>query len=133
MSRLTRARKSPLASGAAEDEDLVRIHLPSGRLSLELDGSAHGIPGAVDLDAVDVLIDGSLLFSFDRAGSAAGIPFFDEDVLLFDRATQTFELVYDGSARHSAWIAADLDAVDGSLDPDADGLSDAADPCPLHA
>ena len=40
---------------------------------------------------------------------------------------------YDGSAQHAAWNAGDLDAIDGSLDPDGDGIFDAGDLCPFYA
>jgi hypothetical protein len=120
-----------LGGVTADDEDLVRIDLPAGTPSIVFDGSALGIAAGLDLDAADVLADGRMLVSFDGTGSVGGLVFGDEDALLFDPVAQTFALAYDGSAEYAAWGAGDLDAVDGSLDPDADGIDDAFDPCPF--
>jgi hypothetical protein len=117
---------------SADDEDAVRVDLPGGGVSLAFDGSRFGLPESSDLDALDALIDGSLLLSFDTSGVAGGVDFSDEDALSFDPGTQTFALAYDGSARYGAWLGADLDAVDGSLDPDGDSIADAADLCPFY-
>jgi hypothetical protein len=121
-----------LGAVVADDEDLVRIDLPAGTASLVFDGSARNIASGLDLDAADALADGRLLLSFDGDGSAGGVAFADDDALIFDPAAQSFALAYDGSAQHAAWSAGDLDAVDGSLDPDGDGIADAADPCPFY-
>jgi hypothetical protein len=122
-----------LGGVTADDEDLVRIDLPVGTPSLLFDGSARGIAPGLDLDAADVLIDGRLLLSFDGSGTVGGVTFNDEDALIFDPTAGTFALAYDGSSEFGAWAAGDLDAVDGSLDPDRDGIADAADLCPFFA
>ena len=44
--------------------------------------------------------------------------FDDEDVLEYDLFTGTWEIAYDGSARHAAWSGANLDAV-ALPEPDA--------------
>jgi hypothetical protein len=115
----------------ADDEDAVRIDQPGGAVSLPFDGSARGIASGIDLDGVDALVDGRLLLSFDVSGSVGGVDFSDEDALSFDPATNAFAMEYDGSLNHAAWLAGDLDAVDGSLDPDGDGIADASDLCPF--
>src|SRR5262245_46554499 len=117
----------------ADDEDLVRIDQPSGAVSLAFDGSALGVAAGLDLDAADALIDGRLLISFDGSGSVGGVNFSDEDALIFNPTSLAFGMAYDGSTQYAAWGAADLDALDGSLDPDHDGIADAADNCPFWA
>jgi hypothetical protein len=120
-----------VGSVVADDEDAVRVDLPAGGVTLAFDGSVHGLSGGIDLDGLDSLVNGRLLLSFDLSGSAGGVAFSDEDALLFNPATLAFSLFYDGSANHAAWVAGDLDAVDGSLDPDNDSIADAGDLCPF--
>lgn len=92
------------------DEDLVRFDGAS--FSLLFDGSAEGVPRALDLDgAVQRATDFVLLLSFDASGTVAGIAFDDEDVLAFDSTGPTWSLHYDGSAAHAALVAADVKAV----------------------
>jgi hypothetical protein len=122
-----------LGGVVADDEDALRVDQPGGAVSLLFDGSARGIAGGIDLDGVDVLADGRLLLSFDTSGSVAGISFSDEDALSFNLSSLAFAMEYDGSLQHAAWLAGDLDAVDGSLDPDGDGIADAGDLCPFFA
>ncbi len=108
-----------------EDEDLVQ--LSGGSFSLFFDGSAHGIPPSLDLDAAayDPIRD-RLWVSLDGSGvTAGGIVFEDEDVLALDRGAGTWSLAYDGSAAHSEWAAADLDALEvgtGSVPLFSDGF-----------
>lgn len=97
----------------ADDEDLVRLESTQPDVwSLFFDGSAQGVPAGVDLDGADFLdASGNLALSFDVSGSVGGVPFDDEDVLEFDRSSGGWSLRYDGSARHGALVAADVDAV----------------------
>ena len=93
-----------------DDEDLVRFD--GVTFSLFLDGSAAGVAGALDLDAVHHLDpNGHLLLSFDGSGTLGGVDFDDEDVLEYDPVGGTWEMAYDGSAQHSGWPQGDLDAV----------------------
>jgi hypothetical protein len=121
------------AIGVVDDEDLVRVDLPTGAVSMAFEASSWGIDPALDLDAADVWKNGRLLLSFDGSGRVDGIDFADEDALLFDPATGAFSLVYDGSAEHPAWTQTDLDAIDASPDSDGDGLTEALDVCPFWA
>lgn len=94
----------------AADEDLVAFD--GITFSLLFDGSAVGISESLDLDAVHYLdLNGNLAVSFDTSGEVSGIEFDDEDVLEYEPASGAWELVFDGSAQHSAWSQADLDAV----------------------
>ena len=110
-----------------DDEDLVRFD--GVTFSLFLDGSAAGVAGALDLDAVHHLDpNGHLLLSFDGSGTLGGVDFDDEDVLEYDPVGDTWEMAYDGSAQHSGWPQGDLDAVHGvaavaGAVPDGDGVS----------
>jgi hypothetical protein len=110
----------------ADDEDIVRFN--RGTVSLFFDGSAEGVTASLDLDAVHCLDSpGSLLLSFDGSGTVGGATFDDEDVLEFTPATGVWELVYDGSAQHGGWAAADLNAVYAATDPPSGGLPPALD------
>ena len=62
-----------------DDEDLVRFD--GVTFSLFLDGSAAGVAGALDLDAVHHLDpNGHLLLSFDGSGTLGGYPRAGESV-----------------------------------------------------
>jgi hypothetical protein len=94
----------------ADDEDIVQIH--NGVPTLFFDGSAHGIPTELGVDAVGRIgTDGHLLVSFDGSGTVGGVDFDDEDVLEVDPATNTWSLAYDGGALHAGWPVSDLVAV----------------------
>jgi hypothetical protein len=99
-----------LGAVTADDEDLVEFDGAS--FSLSFDGSAAGVPAALDLDAAHRLFDGTLGLSFDGSGQLGGVDFDDEDVLGYDPSGPTWSLLYDGSAQHSEWEGGpDLDAV----------------------
>ena len=94
----------------ADDEDIVQIK--NGVPTLFFDGSAHGIPTELDVDAIDRIdSNGDLLISFDGSGTVGGIDFDDEDVLEVNPGTNAWSLAYDGSALHAGWPAADLVAL----------------------
>ena len=97
-------------SFTADDEDIVQIR--NGVPLLFFDGSAHGVPPELDLDALDCIDrNGHLLMSFDGSGTIAGINFDDEDVLEFAPESNTWTLAYDGSAQHAEWPPADMAAL----------------------
>lgn len=92
------------------DEDLTKFD--GAGFDQVFDASAQGINGALDLDAVHFEpVSQLLLVSFDSGGSVAGIPFADEDLLLFNPINGQWSLAFDGSASDSAWVAANLDAT----------------------
>jgi hypothetical protein len=90
-------------------EDLVQFY--QGAFTLVFDGSASGVPAGMNLDAAHRLQGNRLAVSFDKGGSLPGVVFADEDVLEYDLAAHTWEILYDGSAQHAGWGAPNLDAV----------------------
>lgn len=112
-----------------DDEDLVAFN--GVLFKSAFDGSAAGVPEALDLDGAHNLGGGKLALSFDGSGSLGGVDFDDEDVLEYDAATGAWEMAYDGSAEHAGWASADLEAIhaeaatcDEGPDADGDGLAD---------
>ncbi|MFK7894627.1 MAG: hypothetical protein AB8G23_02265 [Myxococcota bacterium] len=91
----------------AADEDLVSWSALGG-FQLVLDGSTAGIPGELDIDAVQDLGRDTYLISFDTSGIVGGVTFDDEDVLRLDGSSWSLEI--DGSAVGPIAGAADLDA-----------------------
>ena len=97
-----------VAPGAvfAQDEDLLRF---DGTWTLFLDASAAGIPEAADLNAADLFDEtGEIALSFDIGGSVDGMPFDDDDVLVYDPASQVWG---KRLSQVAALDAADVDAV----------------------
>jgi hypothetical protein len=83
-----------------EARDVVRFD--GAVYQLAFDGSAHGVPNVVGIDALTRSASGDLVFSFDATfGSAAG-----EDLVRFDGGT--FAPYFDGSAP-AAGVPGDLD------------------------
>jgi len=100
-----------LPSVVAQDEDLVRFD-GVDQFELFFDGSAAGLAPGLDVDAAHFDTDsGRLLISLDGGGIAAGTVFGDEDLLEHDPIGDTWAIAYDGSAEHTAWAAADLEAA----------------------
>ncbi|HEX5065179.1 MAG TPA: hypothetical protein VFY49_03635 [Myxococcota bacterium] len=98
--------------GTVDDEDLVEV--VAGGFVMVFDGSANGVPANLDLDAASRPNETSaqLLLSFDDSGVIAGIPFDDEDVLLFDPGLGTWTLFADSSLSDPVdWPGADLVAL----------------------
>lgn len=97
----------------AADEDLVRFDGAAFALALDTSALALASPfdPALDVDAVDVHSGGVFALSFDTSGSAGGVDFDDEDVLLLDPDAPRVAMGFDASSVHAGWRAADLDAV----------------------
>jgi len=116
----------------ADDEDLV--HFDGASFTVALDTSALAVSppfdGALDVDAVDARPGGVLALSFDASGSAGGVVFDDEDVVLVDPAAPSVAMDFDGSSFHAGWPAADLDAV---VLPEPGALASLAAGVPLLA
>lgn len=91
-------------------EDLASFD--GATFSLLFDGSAEGVPGALNLDAAALrLSDGHLLLSFDSSGVIDGVFFDDEDVVEFDPTGGSWSLLYDASAQDLAMRTTDVVAV----------------------
>lgn len=95
----------------ADDEDLVSWS-PGPVYAMFFDGSANGVPTSLDLDAatrVTPTADDQYL-SFDGSGVITGIPFDDEDVLLFSGGV--FSMAADSSLSDPVdWPRTDLVAL----------------------
>jgi len=99
--------------GAADDEDLVRYDGVALSLALDLSSLALVPPfgPGLDVDAADARPGGVWAVSFDTTGSAGGVTFDDEDVVLVDPGGPSVTLDFDASTVHASWSGADLDAV----------------------
>lgn len=64
------------------DEDILAYDTRTAAWSIYFDGSNVGV-GALDVDAFEVLADGSLLLSFNEVADIAGIPVDDSDIVRF--------------------------------------------------
>ncbi len=94
------------------DEDVLEYDLETQTWSLFFDGSAAGIAGSSDVDAVEVLVDGSLLFSLSGTDTLAGIgTVADEDIVRFIPASGAFEMFFDGSD-----VGLDVAGAGGGID-----------------
>ena len=92
------------------DEDLVRLN--GAAFSLFFDGSAAGVPAAMDLDAAHYLAGSNqFLLSFDTSGQLGNTQFADEDVLFYNPADTSWSAAYRGASHHAGFAAADLNAL----------------------
>ncbi len=99
-----------LGGFVASDEDVVEFD--GAAFSLAFDGSAQGIPTALDIDAMHFATENdNFYFSFDTGGEVNGSVFSDEDLVRYDPGSGNWFLAYDGSSRHAGWVAGDLDAA----------------------
>jgi serine protease AprX len=111
--------------GRVDDSDVIRLDATSlgsttaGSLSMYLDGSDIGLTtDAEDVDAIELLTDGTVLLSTRGTASVAGsIKGADEDILAFvpttvgTTTTGTFSEWFDGSDVGLAATTEDIDAV----------------------
>ena len=112
------------------DEDLARFD--GVDFSMFFDGSMAGIDPSLDLDAMHFNPgSNTLLMSFDGSGQVDGTQFSDEDLLEYGVVAQTWGMAFDGSANHSVWVAADLDAAYAILSPDSIFKDGFEEPAPL--
>lgn len=111
---------SGVAGGVAfDDEDIVTQFRPTGAWSMYFDGSDVGMSGT-DIDAFDLLDDGSMLLSFDSSNfTVPGLGSVqDRDIIKFiptstgSTTAGTFEWFFDGSDVGLTTTAEDIDAID---------------------
>ena len=96
--------------GPVDDEDAV-VYLGGGIFAMVYDGSAAGVPTALDLDALQAA-PGALLVSFDISGTVPGVTFADEDVVSYAIGPGTYTMYFDGSVSDPVdWPDADLNAL----------------------
>jgi hypothetical protein len=105
------------------DEDILALDPAGPDWNMLFDGSDVGIPTASDVDAFDVLSDGTLLMSFDITTTLPGIGMvMDADVVRFtptdlgDVTAGSFSWYFDGSDVGLTTLGEDIDALD--LAPD---------------
>ncbi|MBV7335817.1 hypothetical protein KFU94_47775 [Chloroflexi bacterium TSY] len=108
------------------DEDILAYNLSTDTWSLHFDGSDVGL-GSTDINAFDILVDGSLLLSINSGGfSLSGFGTVDDsDILHFiptalgDTTAGNFAWYVDGSDVQLSTSGEDIDAIrlldDGSL------------------
>lgn len=95
-------------NGTWNDEDLLLFD--GTTLSLYYDFTPYDFLNENDLDALDILDDGSIVFStlWRFKDPVSRIRFQNEDLALFNPATETFQLYQD----FTPYFKANLDAVD---------------------
>ena len=105
------------------DEDILALDPAGPDWNMFFDGSDVGIPAASDVDAFDVLPNGTLLMSFDITTTLPGIGMvMDADVVRFtptdlgDVTAGSFSWYLDGSDVGLTTVGEDIDAID--LAPD---------------
>ncbi len=103
--------------GAFADEDILRYDESSGVWSLYFDGSDVGL-GARDIDAFEILADGSILLSVDAAVTLPGAgAITDADIVLFTPTTTgattagSYTLYFDGSDVGLTTSGEDIDGI----------------------
>ncbi len=90
----------------AGPDDIVRFD--GVDYSLELDGSAMGVPAGARIDALSMHSNGDILMSFDITVALSALLVGDEDLVRFDGVD--FSLFLDGSAVGIS-LSLDLDAL----------------------
>ena len=101
---------------AFADEDIIWLNPDTGVYTMYFDGSDVGIAG--DVDAFELLPDGSLLLSLEGAGSVTGLGTVDDsDIVRFvptslgDTTAGVFEWYFDGSDVGLTLDNEDVDAI----------------------
>lgn len=114
---------SGTAGGVAfADEDILIYDTGTGTWSMFFDGSDVGL-GSTDVDAFDLLDDGTFLLSLDASFSVSGLgTVADVDIIRFvptstgDTTSGTFEWFFDGSDVGLTTTNEDVDALDYTTD-----------------
>jgi hypothetical protein len=105
--------------GTVQDVDVVRYDVGTGTWSLFFDGSDVALSAGVeDVDAFDILEDGSIVISTVNTGNVPGVGYFNDEDLVrcgdatFGPATScTWSLYFDGSDVGLTTGAEDVDGV----------------------
>ncbi len=92
--------------------DVIRWNGTS--LSLFFDGGR--VPRGLNLDALQVLDDSTMLMSFDTSGTIDGFGFRDEELLEYDPVADSFDLRFATAEFASDWFPADVNALYAVLD-----------------
>ncbi|MFZ4657252.1 MAG: M4 family metallopeptidase [Caldilineaceae bacterium] len=99
-----------------KDEDILAYDTVSEQWAIYFDGSDVGVD-ELDTDAFEVLPNGALILSFDRAATIDGLPVDDADIVLFTPTTlgeQTagaFSLYLVGAEEGLTTDSEDIDAI----------------------
>ena len=91
------------------DQDILTFMLSPPGFGLLHELRAH-LPAGVGVNAITVFSDGSVVFSPDTSVTVGGATASDEDLLLWDTSSDTFSVLFDGSAIGLPG-AVDIDAV----------------------
>ena len=76
------------------------------------DAKALGLPASLNVDAADVIGEGSdLLLSFDTGGQLGGVRFADEDIMQYTLATNTWSKRIAPATLSDRWQRANLDGL----------------------
>lgn len=101
----------------ASDEDILAYDFSTGEWSLYFDGSDLGLR-SIDVDAIHVAADGTILMSFDLPWRLAGLGQVDDsDIVRFvptslgDNTAGSWELYFDGSDVGLTREGEDVDAI----------------------
>lgn len=98
------------------DEDILAYDTVTKQWTKYFDGSDVGV-GKLDVDAFEVLPEGDLLLSFDKAATIGGLPVDDSDIVHFtptsvgEQTAGTFTLVFVGAEWGLTTDSEDVDAI----------------------
>lgn len=111
------------AGGVAfADEDVLTYNTGTGQWTMFFDGSDVGL-GSADIDAFDLLNDGTFLLSLDASFNVSGLgTVADADIIKFvptstgDTTTGSFQWFFDGSDVGLTTTNEDIDAINYTSD-----------------
>ena len=122
MIYLSSSANGTVGGVAFRDEDILAYDPNTDRWSLAFDGSDVGL-GGVDVDALAVLSDGSLLLSTDNPVTLSGVGSVDDsDILHFmpsslgDNTAGSYALYFRGADVGLTTSGEDIDAIDFAPD-----------------